>query len=716
MKSFKVSNFRLFDEKGTEVHFRPVTILTGPNSSGKSSFVKAIRGYADYCNSVLNEFRRDGSFNPAKEVLDLYRPELKIKGFSSVKNKDAYADSLVSFTHSCATIASCCDNYQITHSFNTKKDGVLDVGSLESISISHNDELILRLSRNGDSFSTDYFNIGGSLLSDFLDYCRFYYLPYRLIKDSCDERDGSFDPEYYDDEGNFSIEKTAQTARGKILSKLQGLDQPGLGLWSYVDGLPNSIFSEYKNLYTRNLFAAIYKCVEFKIVFYFPVLEKFIGKDKESSINILQDEWECADFLVHYLGKPATDKIKEKVTTIINDFKKSEYDSFLDYYRSLENYVLKNVNKGMISFGRIGRSYNFIDDILDRIDVSFDSVGFNKRKQSETMFSLVYDVLSVWQWEEGEELEIGVFESDDSDSKRNVKDGDYIIRSYSRTYLDYSSRNVLFEAYKDFIRQFLNDCLISKDFYRLEYNTSSFASVQRLHSFEENSQFVETMKKYVSGLESLNNSKTDYVPNSFLNKWLGAEGLDICHHIELNTSKVEGLGFIVELVKENGEREQLADVGHGITQIVSILIQIESIILQNYSLKKQIASNGTKEVIAPAIIMLEEPEVSLHPMIQSFLADILQDAATNYGGDIQFIVETHSEYLVRKMQAIVSGFSKDEFEHNPFAVYYFNEDGTIKDLGFKESGRFKESFGPGFFDEAASLKYILVANEHNKNE
>lgn len=710
MKSFKVSNFRLFGEKGTEVRFRPVTILTGPNSSGKSSFVKAIRGYADYCNNVLNEFRRDGSFNPAREVLDLYRPELKIKGFSSAKNKDASADSLVSFTHSCATIASCCDNYQITHSFDTKKDGVLDVGSLESISVSLNDEPILRLSRKGDSFSTDYFNIGGSLLSDFLDYCRFYYLPFRLIEDSRDERDGSFDPEYYDDDGNFSIEKTAQTDRGKVLSKLQGLDQPYLGLWSSVDSLPNSIFGEYKNLYTRDLFAAINKCVEFNIVFYFPVLEKFIGKDKESSIDILQNEWKCADFLVHYLGKPATDKIKEKAATIINDFKKSEYDSFLDYYRSLENYVLENVNKGMISFRRMGRSYNFIDGILDRIDVSFDSVGFNKRKQSETMFSLVYDVLSVWQWEEGEELEIGTFESDDSERERNVKDGDYIIRSYSRQYLDYSSRNVLFEAYKDFIRLFLNDCLISKEFYRLEYNTSSFASVQRLHSFEEKSQFVETMKKYVYVLESFNNSKTDYVPNSFLNKWLGADGLDICHHIELNTSKVEGLGFIVELVKDNGEREQLADVGHGITQIVSILIQIESIILQNHSLKQRIASDRTKESISPAIIMIEEPEVSLHPRIQSLLADILKDAATNYGGDIQFIVETHSEYLVRKMQAIVSGFTKEQFENNPFAVYYFEPDGEVVDLEFLESGRFKRSFGPGFFDEASRSMFILRQN------
>ncbi len=710
MKSFKVSNFRLFGEEGTEVQFKPVTVLTGSNSSGKSSFVKAIRGYADYCNNVLNEYRRDGSFNPAQDVLDLYRPELKIKGFSSVKNKYATDEALVSFTHSAAPIASCCDNYQVTHSFNTKKDGVLDVGELESIIISFNNDPILRLSRNGDGFSTDYFNLNGILLSDFLNYCKFYYLPYRLIVDSRNEMDGSCDPEYYDEDGIFSLEKTAKTERGKLLSKLQGLEHPGLGWWSTVEELPNSIFKDYKHLFTRDLFAAINKCEEFNIVFYFPVLEKFIGKDKTSAINILQSEWECADFLVNYLGKPATDKIAEKVATIIDDFKKSEYDSFLDYYRNLENYVLENVNKGMISFKRSGRSYNFIDDIMDRIDVSFDSLGFNKRKQNETMFSLVYDILSVWQWGEGEKNEVGVFEEEDSQRDRRHTDGDYIIRNYSMQYMDYSSRHVLFEAYKDFIRLLLNDCLIATDFYRLEYNTNSFASVQRLHSFEEKSQFVETMKKYVSGLESFNPSKSEYVPNSFLNKWLGTDGLNICHHIELNTSKVEGLGFVVELVKENGEREQLADVGHGITQIVSILIQIESIIIQNHVLKQRIASDRTKEVISPAIIMLEEPEVSLHPRMQSLLADILKDAATNYGGDIQFILETHSEYLVRKIQVLVSA-DKLEEKDIPFAVYYFQPDGTAYDMKLMTTGRFEKGFGPGFFDEAASLKYDLLTNE-----
>ena len=37
-----IKNFRVFDENGVSFDFNPITILTGSNSSGKSSAVKAI--------------------------------------------------------------------------------------------------------------------------------------------------------------------------------------------------------------------------------------------------------------------------------------------------------------------------------------------------------------------------------------------------------------------------------------------------------------------------------------------------------------------------------------------------------------------------------------------------------------------------------------------------------------------------------------------------
>ena len=37
-----IKNFRVFDEEGVTIELKPLTILTGCNSSGKSSVVKAV--------------------------------------------------------------------------------------------------------------------------------------------------------------------------------------------------------------------------------------------------------------------------------------------------------------------------------------------------------------------------------------------------------------------------------------------------------------------------------------------------------------------------------------------------------------------------------------------------------------------------------------------------------------------------------------------------
>ena len=39
---YKLKNFRVFGEKGAEIDIAPITILTGCNSSGKSSITKSL--------------------------------------------------------------------------------------------------------------------------------------------------------------------------------------------------------------------------------------------------------------------------------------------------------------------------------------------------------------------------------------------------------------------------------------------------------------------------------------------------------------------------------------------------------------------------------------------------------------------------------------------------------------------------------------------------
>ena len=87
--------------------------------------------------------------------------------------------------------------------------------------------------------------------------------------------------------------------------------------------------------------------------------------------------------------------------------------------------------------------------------------------------------------------------------------------------------------------------------------------------------------------------------------------------------------------------------------------------------------------------------------------------------DKQIVVETHSEYLVRRTQVLVSqmNFSEDEMEvKNPFKVYYFPEEGVPYDMSYLPSGQFEEAFGEGFFDEAGKWTRELIRNRRKQDD
>ena len=57
---------------------------------------------------------------------------------------------------------------------------------------------------------------------------------------------------------------------------------------------------------------------------------------------------------------------------------------------------------------------------------------------------------------------------------------------------------------------------------------------------------------------------------------------------------------------------------------------------------------------------------------------------------------------------------EDLKEHNPFKIYYLPTDGTDRyEMKFKTSGRFENSFGEGFFDEAGKANLITLRKERS---
>lgn len=191
----------------------------------------------------------------------------------------------------------------------------------------------------------------------------------------------------------------------------------------------------------------------------------------------------------------------------------------------------------------------------------------------------------------------------------------------------------------------------------------------------------------------------------FVQKWLGRSqnalgqemGLSICKDFKL--IPIAGEAYQVDVTTMEDGQTRLADLGMGSIQMFILLLRFATI-LRKYS-------------TAPSkpIIFVEEPELNLHPNWQSHLAELFRDL--NSMG-FQIVVETHSEYLIRKTQVLVANSDykdqKDVDESCPFKVYYFSNEGCI-DMKYQPSGRFVESFGTGFFDEAAKSTSEMSAKE-----
>ena len=138
----------------------------------------------------------------------------------------------------------------------------------------------------------------------------------------------------------------------------------------------------------------------------------------------------------------------------------------------------------------------------------------------------------------------------------------------------------------------------------------------------------------------------------------------------------------------------LADKGMGSIQLVILLLRLATLI------RKYKGQQLT--------ILLEEPEQNLHPALQSKLAELIHTISHKY--DVRFIVETHSEYLIRKTQVIVAKLNRSiDMAEIPFKVFYLPDNSSMPyEMEYRKDGKFSNEFGSGFFDEANKLLFDIL--------
>ncbi len=108
-----------------------------------------------------------------------------------------------------------------------------------------------------------------------------------------------------------------------------------------------------------------------------------------------------------------------------------------------------------------------------------------------------------------------------------------------------------------------------------------------------------------------------------------------------------------------------------------------------------------------SLIAIEQPELHVHPALQTELADLFIQSAKERGN--RFLIETHSEHLILRILRRIRETTRNSLPKgkNPIkaedvAILYVQpgENGsTVQELRIDEQGRFVDNWPQGFFEE-----------------
>lgn len=159
--------------------------------------------------------------------------------------------------------------------------------------------------------------------------------------------------------------------------------------------------------------------------------------------------------------------------------------------------------------------------------------------------------------------------------------------------------------------------------------------------------------------------------------------------------------------RQRGPWVHLNDVGFGVSQVLPVIVEAFS-------------------VPRGSLILLEQPEIHLHPEVQSDLGDLFvkaiqaRDRQPGIAADdrgVQFLVETHSEHLVRRLQRRVA---EGELDQEDIALYFCqtNQDNTarLEELHVDRFGNITNWPENFFGDDMADLLAMVDAAAEAERE
>lgn len=131
-------------------------------------------------------------------------------------------------------------------------------------------------------------------------------------------------------------------------------------------------------------------------------------------------------------------------------------------------------------------------------------------------------------------------------------------------------------------------------------------------------------------------------------------------------------------------------MGFGISQVLPVIVQ------------SMLSRDNT--------IAVEQPEIHLHPRLQAELGSLLAECIRKPYAN-RFIVETHSEHLILRLQRLVRN---GELNAHDISVLYVSrgdkdigEGSMVSRLELDDDGSFIDNWPDGFFEEGFKEMFAL---------
>ena len=688
-----IKNFRVFDANNdADIKLAPITLLTGCNSSGKSSVVKALLLLKDFFKQMEEE-----KFVNCK--LDFGNVAAKLGKFDVARNNASTSDGKITFGY---TIYSQLlgERVEVVLTFAADEKDVLNDGWLSDILIKKLDGTVvfdayldkMTTPNMFKRISPDALQIRTNNLCAIKNNYNAYVLKC-LTMDSLYRTEGLTEDNIENDPCiSEALCELAQYVSERELALFVKQLKTEIGTIGYQCLPEMHSPSKYKRI--GWLFGFAHK---YKTLFPLPIWDVLEGVEKSEIRSAINSWIDKAD----KRHRTCLDKdVRGFLDNILTSFEMSEHDTLLAYFvaeedKWLQDYQLQadydNMGEDLTvrkisNFGKIPRVMNehtfgsyteeeliLDDDSKGKLGNTKTIVNFNAKRFGD-IFQTLYLV---------DEFKKSVSSDEPYDYMERIIDS---IGWYGEDV------HKVFFYFREYFADVMKELLSPAVFKAFEYVGDSAIETKRLYTREYGDLFGKVLFDYLDFVRTYKPIQEGFEVGSFINKWV--KKFELGDHISI-VSTAEGLGVVVKLHKTPNDKEGtlLADEGLGITKLIGTLINAELAILKSKDKGVTLA--------------IEEPENHLHPKFQSVLAEMFADAYKNYG--IHFIVETHSEYMVRKLQTLVA---RKELTPKEVSLQYFYSpdieqrpqgEPQVKDIPIREDGILLAPFGPGFLDEADNL-------------